>query len=84
MGEAETVPSDEKQAETGICTADESIVWSQEVEVCLFHAMLGHKPVGKMNLFMSDVNNRPDLCVWTPGVKQCNIINKHHVLLFAF
>lgn len=49
MGEAETVPSDEKQAETGICTAEESIVWSQEVEVCLFHAMLGHKPVGKMN-----------------------------------
>ncbi|XP_067302801.1 MRG/MORF4L-binding protein isoform X1 [Pseudorasbora parva] len=46
MGEAETVPSDEKQAETGICTAEESIVWSQEVEVCLFHAMLGHKPVG--------------------------------------
>uniref|UniRef100_A0A8C1X5G1 MRG/MORF4L binding protein n=1 Tax=Cyprinus carpio TaxID=7962 RepID=A0A8C1X5G1_CYPCA len=46
MGEAETLPSDDKQAETGICTADESIVWSQEVEVCLFHAMLGHKPVG--------------------------------------
>ncbi|KAK2885827.1 hypothetical protein QQF64_020716 [Cirrhinus molitorella] len=46
MGEAETVPSDEKQAETGICTAEESIIWSQEVEVCLFHAMLGHKPVG--------------------------------------
>uniref|UniRef100_A0A673J249 MRG/MORF4L-binding protein-like n=1 Tax=Sinocyclocheilus rhinocerous TaxID=307959 RepID=A0A673J249_9TELE len=46
MGEAETLPSDEKQAETGICTAEESIVWSQEVEVCLFHAMLGHKPVG--------------------------------------
>uniref|UniRef100_A0A672Q412 MRG/MORF4L binding protein n=1 Tax=Sinocyclocheilus grahami TaxID=75366 RepID=A0A672Q412_SINGR len=46
MGEAETVPSDEKQAEPGICTAEESIVWSQEVEVCLFHAMLGHKPVG--------------------------------------
>lgn len=52
MGEAETLPSDDKQAETGICTADESIVWSQEVEVCLFHAMLGHKPVGKMNSFM--------------------------------
>ncbi|XP_059383379.1 MRG/MORF4L-binding protein-like isoform X2 [Carassius carassius] len=46
MGEAETVPSDDKQAETGICTAEDSIVWSQEVEVCLFHAMLGHKPVG--------------------------------------
>ncbi|XP_061487034.1 MRG/MORF4L-binding protein [Rhineura floridana] len=23
-----------------------SVVWSPEVEVCLFHAMLGHKPVG--------------------------------------
>ncbi|XP_065142346.1 MRG/MORF4L-binding protein isoform X2 [Paramisgurnus dabryanus] len=46
MGEAENVPSDEKQAESGICTADESVIWSQEVEVCLFHAMLGHKPVG--------------------------------------
>ncbi|XP_015273365.1 PREDICTED: MRG/MORF4L-binding protein-like, partial [Gekko japonicus] len=22
------------------------VVWSPEVEVCLFHAMLGHKPVG--------------------------------------
>ncbi len=66
MGEAETVPSDEKQAETGICTAEESIVWSQEVEVCLFHAMLGHKPVGKMNSFLIYVNNRP----WTPHVNQ--------------
>ncbi|XP_051517795.1 MRG/MORF4L-binding protein-like isoform X1 [Myxocyprinus asiaticus] len=46
MGEEETVPSEQKQAETGICTPDESVVWSQEVEVCLFHAMLGHKPVG--------------------------------------
>lgn len=63
MGEAETVPSDEKQTETGICTAEESIVWSQEVEVCLFHAMLGHKPVGKMNSCSSDVTNRPGLRV---------------------
>lgn len=23
------------------------VVWSPEVEVCLFHAMLGHKPVGE-------------------------------------
>ncbi|XP_051947959.1 MRG/MORF4L-binding protein-like isoform X1 [Xyrauchen texanus] len=46
MGEEETLSSEQKQAETGICTPDESIVWSQEVEVCLFHAMLGHKPVG--------------------------------------
>ncbi|TRY54054.1 hypothetical protein DNTS_034488 [Danionella cerebrum] len=46
MGEAETVPAEEKPAESAICTAEEAIVWSQEVEVCLFHAMLGHKPVG--------------------------------------
>ncbi|XP_056668845.1 MRG/MORF4L-binding protein isoform X2 [Monodelphis domestica] len=25
---------------------EEVVVWSPEVEVCLFHAMLGHKPVG--------------------------------------
>ncbi|XP_062871519.1 MRG/MORF4L-binding protein [Trichomycterus rosablanca] len=46
MGEAEVAPADEKPVETGTCTVDESVVWSQEVEVCLFHAMLGHKPVG--------------------------------------
>uniref|UniRef100_A0AAR2ISK4 MRG domain-containing protein n=1 Tax=Pygocentrus nattereri TaxID=42514 RepID=A0AAR2ISK4_PYGNA len=46
MGEAEAVPADEKQGDSGSCAADESVVWSQEVEVCLFHAMLGHKPVG--------------------------------------
>ncbi|KAM4623148.1 MRG/MORF4L-binding protein [Discoglossus pictus] len=26
--------------------AEEPVQWSPEVEVCLFHAMLGHKPVG--------------------------------------
>ncbi|XP_030624626.1 MRG/MORF4L-binding protein [Chanos chanos] len=46
MGEAEAVPADEKQADSGLSPVDESVVWSQEVEVCLFHAMLGHKPVG--------------------------------------
>ncbi|KAI4881911.1 hypothetical protein NFI96_021084 [Prochilodus magdalenae] len=46
MGEAEAVPAEEKQGDSGSCAADESVVWSQEVEVCLFHAMLGHKPVG--------------------------------------
>ncbi|XP_049342303.1 MRG/MORF4L-binding protein isoform X3 [Astyanax mexicanus] len=46
MGEAEAVPADEKQGDSGVCAAEESVVWSQEVEVCLFHAMLGHKPVG--------------------------------------
>uniref|UniRef100_A0A4W3HRY8 MRG domain binding protein n=1 Tax=Callorhinchus milii TaxID=7868 RepID=A0A4W3HRY8_CALMI len=25
---------------------EEAVSWSPEVEVCLFHAMLGHKPVG--------------------------------------
>lgn len=47
MGEAEVVPTDEKQVDSGAGAAEESVVWSQEVEVCLFHAMLGHKPVGK-------------------------------------
>lgn len=47
MGEAEVVPADEKQADSGISHIEDSVVWSQEVEVCLFHAMLGHKPVGK-------------------------------------
>ncbi|XP_058266112.1 MRG/MORF4L-binding protein isoform X2 [Hemibagrus wyckioides] len=46
MGEAEVVSADEKQVDSESCAADESVVWSQEVEVCLFHAMLGHKPVG--------------------------------------
>ncbi|XP_021471711.1 MRG/MORF4L-binding protein isoform X2 [Oncorhynchus mykiss] len=46
MGEAEVVPADEKQADSGISHIEDSVVWSQEVEVCLFHAMLGHKPVG--------------------------------------
>lgn len=47
MGEAEVVPADEKQTDSGISPIEDSVVWSQEVEVCLFHAMLGHKPVGK-------------------------------------
>ncbi|MBN3311391.1 MRGBP protein, partial [Atractosteus spatula] len=46
MGEAEAVPADEKQADSGSSPVEESVIWSQEVEVCLFHAMLGHKPVG--------------------------------------
>ncbi|KAG5838396.1 hypothetical protein ANANG_G00223270 [Anguilla anguilla] len=46
MGEAEAVQTDEKQADSGISPVEESVIWSQEVEVCLFHAMLGHKPVG--------------------------------------
>ncbi|MGH0132034.1 UNVERIFIED_CONTAM: hypothetical protein FKN15_058865 [Acipenser sinensis] len=46
MGEAGAIPSDEKQADSGSSPIEESVIWSQEVEVCLFHAMLGHKPVG--------------------------------------
>ncbi|XP_062314666.1 MRG/MORF4L-binding protein [Osmerus eperlanus] len=46
MGEAEVIPAEDKQADSGIGPLEDSVVWSQEVEVCLFHAMLGHKPVG--------------------------------------
>ncbi|XP_036387366.1 MRG/MORF4L-binding protein-like isoform X1 [Megalops cyprinoides] len=47
MGEAGASPTpEEKQADSEVNTAEESVSWSQEVEVCLFHAMLGHKPVG--------------------------------------
>ncbi|XP_018612062.1 MRG/MORF4L-binding protein isoform X2 [Scleropages formosus] len=46
MGEAEAVQTDEKHSDSAISPTEDSVVWSQEVEVCLFHAMLGHKPVG--------------------------------------
>ena len=46
MGEAEVISAEDKQADSGIGPLEDSVVWSQEVEVCLFHAMLGHKPVG--------------------------------------
>ncbi|XP_040544031.1 MRG/MORF4L-binding protein [Gallus gallus] len=32
--------------EPGVPAEEAVVVWSPEVEVCLFHAMLGHKPVG--------------------------------------
>uniref|UniRef100_A0A8C3PMP9 MRG domain binding protein n=1 Tax=Calidris pygmaea TaxID=425635 RepID=A0A8C3PMP9_9CHAR len=32
--------------EPGVPAEEVVVVWSPEVEVCLFHAMLGHKPVG--------------------------------------
>ncbi|XP_030819091.1 MRG/MORF4L-binding protein [Camarhynchus parvulus] len=32
--------------EPGVPAEEAAVVWSPEVEVCLFHAMLGHKPVG--------------------------------------
>lgn len=49
MGEADVTLSqaDEKPPDTGLVSGEDSVVWSHEVEVCLFHAMIGHKPVGK-------------------------------------
>lgn len=37
---------DEKPPDSGLVPGEDSVVWSHEVEVCLFHAMIGHKPVG--------------------------------------
>lgn len=39
-------PGDKGPGEAATSPAEETVVWSPEVEVCLFHAMLGHKPVG--------------------------------------
>lgn len=51
MGEAEVggtgAPGDKGPGEAATSPAEETVVWSPEVEVCLFHAMLGHKPVGE-------------------------------------
>lgn len=49
MGEADVTlnHTDEKPPDPGLVPDEESVVWSHEVEVCLFHAMIGHKPVGK-------------------------------------
>ncbi|XP_048874495.1 MRG/MORF4L-binding protein isoform X3 [Brienomyrus brachyistius] len=46
MGEAEAAQPDDKHVDSGVCPGEDPVIWSQEVEVCLFHAMLGHKPVG--------------------------------------
>ncbi|XP_065817569.1 MRG/MORF4L-binding protein isoform X2 [Labrus bergylta] len=48
MGEADVTlnHTDEKPPDSGLVTGEDSVVWSHEVEVCLFHAMIGHKPVG--------------------------------------
>ncbi|KAK7884736.1 hypothetical protein WMY93_027859 [Mugilogobius chulae] len=48
MGEAELTlnQAEEKPPEPGLVPAEEPVIWSHEVEVCLFHAMIGHKPVG--------------------------------------
>lgn len=49
MGEADVTlnQTDEKPPDPGLLPGEDSVVWSHEVEVCLFHAMIGHKPVGK-------------------------------------
>ena len=49
MGEADVTLSqtDEKPPDAALGPGEDSVVWSHEVEVCLFHAMIGHKPVGK-------------------------------------
>ncbi|XP_037540362.1 MRG/MORF4L-binding protein [Nematolebias whitei] len=48
MGEADVTlsQSEEKPPDSGLVPGEDSVVWSHEVEVCLFHAMIGHKPVG--------------------------------------
>ncbi|XP_077371340.1 MRG/MORF4L-binding protein [Festucalex cinctus] len=48
MGEADVTQrqADEKPPDAAFVPGEESVVWSHEVEVCLFHAMIGHKPVG--------------------------------------
>ncbi|XP_020557268.2 MRG/MORF4L-binding protein [Oryzias latipes] len=48
MGEADVTLSqaEEKPPDSGLAPGEDSVVWSHEVEVCLFHAMIGHKPVG--------------------------------------
>lgn len=49
MGEADITlsQSEEKPPDSGLVPGEDLVVWSHEVEVCLFHAMIGHKPVGK-------------------------------------
>lgn len=53
MGEAEVggggAAGDKGPGEAATSPAEETVVWSPEVEVCLFHAMLGHKPVGEQS-----------------------------------
>uniref|UniRef100_A0A8C6T3D6 MRG/MORF4L binding protein n=1 Tax=Neogobius melanostomus TaxID=47308 RepID=A0A8C6T3D6_9GOBI len=48
MGEAELAlnQAEGKPPEPGLVSSEEPVIWSHEVEVCLFHAMIGHKPVG--------------------------------------
>ncbi|KAG8447206.1 hypothetical protein GDO86_014612 [Hymenochirus boettgeri] len=47
MGESEAGEGVVERTEPDPVTpVEEPVQWSPEVEVCLFHAMLGHKPVG--------------------------------------
>lgn len=48
MGEAELAlnQAEGKPPEPVLVSVEEPVIWSHEVEVCLFHAMIGHKPVG--------------------------------------
>ncbi|XP_034027773.1 MRG/MORF4L-binding protein isoform X2 [Thalassophryne amazonica] len=48
MGEADVTlhQAEEKPPDSALAAGEDSVVWSHEVEVCLFHAMIGHKPVG--------------------------------------
>lgn len=52
MGEADVTlnQTEEKPPDSALVPGEDSVVWSHEVEVCLFHAMIGHKPVGKRQL----------------------------------
>ncbi|PWA30267.1 hypothetical protein CCH79_00020269 [Gambusia affinis] len=58
MGEADVTLSqtEEKPPDSALVPGEDSVVWSHEVEVCLFHAMIGHKPVGKTANASSDAN----------------------------
>lgn len=57
MGEADVTLSqtDEKPPDSALAPGEDSVVWSHEVEVCLFHAMIGHKPVGKNLRYLLDL-----------------------------
>lgn len=58
MGEADVTLSqtEEKPPDSALVPGEDSVVWSHEVEVCLFHAMIGHKPVGKTANASSSAN----------------------------
>lgn len=59
MGEAELTlnQGEEKPPEPVLVPGEEPVIWSHEVEVCLFHAMIGHKPVGQFPLAFPAVSH---------------------------